>query len=292
MKRKPVKSAIAGALIVMWSLSVAATPTPFDGMIEHARYLGALPGGGRKERFVDPGIRPPSGMVRKTVSGGTEPRTVTMLEFHGSIDPTRENQWNVHALAAVLQLRLMERLRQQMSGTYSVQVQADVARIPTPQYSLTINFVSAPDRADELTRATLAVLDSAQRAPARDADVRALRSARRIVATSGWTRSELLERDAADAHDIVVAHPGVDQAPATEASGSGGRLLCVAAVAPHKGQDLLVRALIGFADRDDWTCRIVGSLQVDPDFVDAGCFQELNFAFWPDQGNRGLIGPQ
>ncbi len=79
----------------------------------------------------------------------------------------------------------------------------------------------------------------------------------------------MLEQDAADPHRIVVAHPGTDPAPATAASASGGRLLCVAAVAPHKGQDLLVRTLIGFADRDDWTCTIAGSLHVDPDFVEA-----------------------
>ncbi|MFE4949663.1 glycosyltransferase family 4 protein [Leifsonia sp. NPDC056665] len=102
-----------------------------------------------------------------------------------------------------------------------------------------------------------------------DSDLAALRSVRRIVATSAWTRSELLEQDAADPHRIVVAHPGVDPAPATTASAGGGRLLCVAAVAPHKGQDLLLRALAGFADRDDWTCTLVGSLTVDPDFVAA-----------------------
>lgn len=102
-----------------------------------------------------------------------------------------------------------------------------------------------------------------------DADLAALRSARRIVATSAWTRSELLEQDAADPHRIVIAHPGVDPAPATTASDTGGRLLCVAAIAPHKGQDLLVRALAGFADRDGWTCTLVGSPTVDPDFVAA-----------------------
>ncbi|QNE35765.1 glycosyltransferase family 4 protein [Leifsonia shinshuensis] len=102
-----------------------------------------------------------------------------------------------------------------------------------------------------------------------DRDLAALRSARRIVATSAWTRSELLEQDAADPHRIVVAHPGVDPAPATTPSEDGGRLLCVAAVAPHKGQDLLLRALAGFADRDGWTCTLVGSLDVDPGFVEA-----------------------
>lgn len=102
-----------------------------------------------------------------------------------------------------------------------------------------------------------------------DSDLAALRAARRIVATSAWTRSRLLEQDAADPHRIVVAHPGVDPAPATTASAGGGRLLCVATVAPHKGQDLLLRALAGFADRDDWTCTLVGSLTVAPDFVAA-----------------------
>ncbi len=102
-----------------------------------------------------------------------------------------------------------------------------------------------------------------------DRDLGALRSARRIIATSAWTRSQLLEQDAADPHRIVVAHPGVDPAPATTASAGGGRLLCVAAIAPHKGQDLLLRALAGFADRDDWTCALVGSREVDPDFVAA-----------------------
>lgn len=95
----------------------------------------------------------------------------------------------------------------------------------------------------------------------------AFRVAQRVIATSDWTRAELIAQDAADPHRIVVAHPGADRAPATTASASGGRLLCVAAAAPHKGQDLLVRALADFVDLDHWTCTFVGSLQVAPDFV-------------------------
>lgn len=102
-----------------------------------------------------------------------------------------------------------------------------------------------------------------------DDQAAALRAARRIVATSSWTRCELLEQDIADARRIVVARPGVDPAPATRTSARGGRLLSVAAVAPHKGHDLLVHALTGFSDRDDWTCTFVGSLEVDPGFVQA-----------------------
>jgi glycosyltransferase involved in cell wall biosynthesis len=96
-----------------------------------------------------------------------------------------------------------------------------------------------------------------------------LRAAECVIATSHWTRSELIEQDLAEPHRIVVAQPGADPAPATTASESGGRLLCVAAVAPHKGQDLLITALAGLPDDVNWTCTLVGSLDAAPEFVAA-----------------------
>jgi glycosyltransferase involved in cell wall biosynthesis len=110
--------------------------------------------------------------------------------------------------------------------------------------------------------------EATQLAASVDRERGALRAARRIIATSGWTRSELISRDLAEPHHVVVAYPGTDPAAITVASGSGGRLLCVGVVAPHKGQDVLVRALARLTDIDDWTCTLVGSLDVAPGFVD------------------------
>lgn len=95
----------------------------------------------------------------------------------------------------------------------------------------------------------------------------ALGAAHLVIATSSWTRSELITRNLAEPYRIVVAQPGTDLTPATIGSAAGGRLLCVGVVARHKGQDLLVRALSGLADIAGWSCRIVGSLQRYPDFV-------------------------
>ncbi len=118
--------------------------------------------------------------------------------------------------------------------------------------------------ADHSERLRLVVL-----AHTADFEGEALRAAERVIATSFWTRAQLIERDLAEPHRIVVAQPGADPASATRPSASGGRLLCVAAVAPHKGQDLLIRALAGLPDDEVWSCRIVGSLSVAPDFVPA-----------------------
>ena len=95
----------------------------------------------------------------------------------------------------------------------------------------------------------------------------ALKSADRVIATSEWTRSELISRSLAHPHDIVTAYPGTDPAPATIASRTGGRLLCVGVVAPHKGQDVLLRALARVTEVGEWTCTFVGSLSTAPGFV-------------------------
>ena len=55
-----------------------------------------------------------------------------------------------------------------------------------------------------------------------------------------------------------------DPVPGTEA---GGELLCVAAVPPAKGHDVLLAALAALTDLD-WRCTLVGPLDLDPDFVD------------------------
>jgi glycosyltransferase involved in cell wall biosynthesis len=91
-----------------------------------------------------------------------------------------------------------------------------------------------------------------------------LAGARAVVTTSGFTRARLLTRYRLRPERVHVAEPGVDPAPV--ASGGDDALLCVAAVTPHKGHDVLVRALARLrAER--WHCDCVGSTERDPGYV-------------------------
>jgi glycosyltransferase involved in cell wall biosynthesis len=94
----------------------------------------------------------------------------------------------------------------------------------------------------------------------------ALEAACAIIATSAWTRRRLIELYGLPEGRIHVATPGVDAADPVPGSADGNRLLSVAAVAPHKGHDLLLEALARVADVP-WTCVLVGSLTRDPAFV-------------------------
>jgi glycosyltransferase involved in cell wall biosynthesis len=65
---------------------------------------------------------------------------------------------------------------------------------------------------------------------------------------------------------VHVVTPGVDDAMLAPGTDGRSALLCVAAVTPHKGQDLLVEALAMVSDLP-WTCTVVGPLLRDRAFV-------------------------
>jgi len=97
-----------------------------------------------------------------------------------------------------------------------------------------------------------------ERTPAAGPGERAvLAAAAAVLTTSEWCRSWLLERYALDPARVRVARPGTDVAAPAAGTPDGGELLCVAAVRPDKGHDVLVAALATLADLP-WRCRCVG----------------------------------
>ena len=109
-----------------------------------------------------------------------------------------------------------------------------------------------------------------------------------VVTTSEWSRGRLLEAYDLDPARVHVAHPGVDASEPAVGSDSGRRLLCVGAVTPGKGHDLLLEALTAIADLD-WRCVCVGSLTKTPEFVD-DLFHDIKAAGLDDRIE--LTGPR
>jgi zinc protease len=128
-----------------------------------AKWLGALPSTGRKETWRDTGIRPPTGVVRRVVKKGAEPKARTALIFTGPFEYNRQNRYYLSALAELLNIKLREALRENLGGTYGVSVSPGASRDPLPSYRFTIGFGSAPERLEALTAAALAQIDSVKR---------------------------------------------------------------------------------------------------------------------------------
>ncbi|MGR6967700.1 glycosyltransferase family 4 protein [Geodermatophilus sp. URMC 61] len=95
-----------------------------------------------------------------------------------------------------------------------------------------------------------------------------LRAAAAVVTTSPWAARRLVAVHGLPAGRVHVAPPGVDPAPPARGTDGASHLLCVGAVTPTKGQDLLVEALAAVHDLP-WTCDLVGSLRRDPAYAAA-----------------------
>jgi len=123
-------------------------------------YLGSLPSTGRNETWRDVGVRPPTGVERRTVYKGQEPKAQTAIVFTGPFEYDRPNRLLLGAMADVLDIMLREVLREEMGGTYGASVNATPTRYPVERYGVRIGYGVEPERLDELTAATFAVIDS------------------------------------------------------------------------------------------------------------------------------------
>jgi len=149
-------------------------------------YLASLPSTGRAETEArDLRFRFPSAVARETVRKGQEPRSQTAITFFSDTGLDELESHRLRAATSVLQMRLRDILREELSGTYSVGVtHADTA--PIPGYgTTTVQFGSSPENADRLTNAVLAELDRLRREGPADADVQSVKeSEKREIETA------------------------------------------------------------------------------------------------------------
>lgn len=135
------------------------------------KYLGGLPSIKRKETFKDLGIRPPKGKVEKTLYKGTEAKARVTMVWSGDYEPTPENETQVEALSEVLEIKLIEKLREEESGVYGVGVSGSVSKIPAKRYDFKIAFQCAPENVEKLVNRTMAEIQKVKGSGAEAGDI-------------------------------------------------------------------------------------------------------------------------
>ena len=114
------------------------------------QYLGSLPRIERVDSHVDLDIDPPDAHIQKTVRAGVEPQSQTIMAFSGPFDYTAQNRVGMRVMAQALEIRLRERMREDLGGTYGVGVTGGYQQIPEESYTVTVAFGSDPLRSEEL----------------------------------------------------------------------------------------------------------------------------------------------
>jgi zinc protease len=139
------------------------------------QYIASLPSTHAAEKWKDVGMSYPSGVITREVKRGIEPKAQTAIVFTGPFEFTWENVQQLSALSDLLEIKLRERLRQDLGGTYGVGVSASPTHYPKESYALRIDFGSAPERAAELQKAVFAEIDSVKTNGVSEKDLQKIR---------------------------------------------------------------------------------------------------------------------
>ena len=116
-------------------------------------YLATLPATDREESFKDVGIRPPSEGLTKEFKKGTEAKSQVQITIPGELNDEKD-RFLIRMVAEALSIKLIENLREEISGVYSTRATASTSKYPYLGYSVNVSFSCAPENVDTLVNAT------------------------------------------------------------------------------------------------------------------------------------------
>ena len=122
-------------------------------------YLASIPSKGTRERWKDVGLRFPEGSDTASVYKGTDFRSQIITIMKGNFRYTVKENLYIDALAYFLDMRLMEVIREQLGGTYTISAYPSTTSMPVPQYMINIIYGCSPLRVEELMNAVHAEIN-------------------------------------------------------------------------------------------------------------------------------------
>ena len=197
-----------------------------------ATYLGSLPTGDIPLGWRDVGLRPVRGVVKRAVQSGTEPKSVISLTFTGKAEFSQQEQMRMQALVEVLNLRIIEVLREKLSLIYGGNAGGAISRIPYGSYSLAFNLPTGPESVGKVLAATFEEFERLKREgpqPAELAKVKQnwIQNYRRSLRENGYWLGRLQSSlmDGTDPQSILTHEARVEALTALEVQEAAQRYL-------------------------------------------------------------------
>jgi len=116
------------------------------------KYLGGLPKVTREESWVDNNVRPMEGTVQREILREMKvPKGTVNIVYTGTFDyDDFQARLNLSSLCDILDVRYVETIREEQSGTYGAAVYESMDKYPYEKYSVTIMFDCDPENAENL----------------------------------------------------------------------------------------------------------------------------------------------
>jgi len=133
-------------------------------------YLASLPANGTTSTFRDVGLRPVKGVVKKEVHRGKDPKSFIAMQFTGEAPYTDAEQLKIQMLVELMNIKLIEKLREEIGGMYSGGMYGSINKFPYGNYTIGASVPCGPENVDKLITATWEEINKVKAGPA-DADL-------------------------------------------------------------------------------------------------------------------------
>lgn len=145
------------------------------------QYLGGLPNLGREEQARDLGIYPPEKGMQRTVYAGKEQKSNARLYYFGDYTYSEDENMQLDALESILNIKLVERLREAESGVYGVSASASYSKYPRHRYAFSIGYGTSPDKVEPLMAAVFDEINKIKKSGPEEVDINKFISEQRRV---------------------------------------------------------------------------------------------------------------
>ena len=136
-----------------------------------AKYLASLPTPDVPAAYADLGVRPVSGVVKKEVRSGSEAKSTVSITFSGPAAYSEEEQLRLSALVEVLNIKIIEVLREKLTLIYGGGMHGALVRDPYAHFSLRLSLPCAPENVDTVIAAAFGEIRKIQESGAEALDL-------------------------------------------------------------------------------------------------------------------------
>lgn len=117
------------------------------------KYIASLPSTPEKVGYTDNKLRPVKGKVNFSVHKGKEPKSLIIMEYHVQLPYSEKLEMEANAVSEILNIKIIEDLRQKISGIYTGGTEAQVSKVPYPHVAFLLYLPCGPEKVDTLIQA-------------------------------------------------------------------------------------------------------------------------------------------
>ena len=148
-------------------------PSNFKFLVE--TYIASIPQQGADTSWVDRKMEIVKGINSIDIHAGIEQKSTVKIIFSGDYDWTLENNTAIYALRELMNIRLREEIREDLSGTYGVGISVSLNKFPKEKYTISIGFNCDPSRVDELSSKVFDVIDELKNSKASNSNMQKIK---------------------------------------------------------------------------------------------------------------------